>query len=88
MLTLNFPLDEFPSVSLALSMNMGGPEGDGSPQASAQSHVVPRSVLITTFESSEMLDVQKILLKYFKVRNYRSWKALVVKETVEYDLFL
>lgn len=59
-------------------------------RVSAKSQVVPRSILITVFGSSEVLDLQKILLNSFKVRHYTSLKALVVKEiVVEYiDLFL
>lgn len=46
-----------------LSMSMGGPEGDGSPQVGAQSQVVPMSVLITVLESKEVSDLKKLKKK-------------------------
>jgi len=59
-LTLNFPPDGLASVPLALSMNMGGPERDGSPQVSAQRRVVPRCIFFTIFQSTELLDLQNL----------------------------
>lgn len=60
-----------------LSMSMGGPEGDGSPQVGAQSQAVPMSVLITVLESKEVSDLKKLNIKIILINiiinNYYYW---------------